>query len=104
MEATKDKDGVWRGEMVACKWCAYYHHGNGTCNRHAPTPLEDFLKTIYDEVRVSIPKLELQIIGKSDFRWVDEDNFCGEFLRGAGGGTMTLEKQKEVFEKEDKGA
>lgn len=96
MEPATLNGDTWQAEMIACKWCRFYHHGDGTCVRKAPDPTFERIWMLAEDI-LSGFGIKLEHLGNVYWPSVEKTDFCGDFERGAGLGTMTLAQQKSEF-------
>ena len=96
MEPWEDAEGHLLAEMATCEFCRFYHHSENICRRRAPSELVNFLSGFLDQVTpLFLPKVELYANDEPHWPHVRDNDWCGEFERGAALSTETLQEQKD---------
>jgi hypothetical protein len=95
MERFENSDGTLTAEMAECQFCRFYNHGEGRCQRRAPSQLVDHLQGLAEQIMpLLFPDGDVVVLTDPQWVVVAENDWCGEFERGVVLATETIEQQK----------
>jgi hypothetical protein len=92
--------------MLGCLYCKFYHHSEEQCRRLAPGSenVSGMILSVAAALYAKRFKMtqfeaeqELDISRHASWPLVEENDFCGEFLRGSAMTDETLEFQQEKW-------
>lgn len=101
-DAVADESGSFGLYKATCQWCRFYHHGDSTCIRHAPTPTYYRIEAIAEEIMLAFG-MEYDFSSTTNWPSVSPKDACGEFDRGSGLGKMAIHQQKAMWPDEFSG-